>query len=420
MKCQQVIIATLCLSFSTSAVAAEQSPAVKAVNHFAAAHHRRLPAGNVLTSPWSVQTTLAIVCAGAAGTTRQAMQKAFSLEGDEPALYASFQALQQALLAKPGADVPMDIRTSNRLFVEQTLKLQPDWLEVTRRYFTAEAGRSDFSHDATGESTKINDWVGQQTNGKITGIIPPGTLDHLTLMVLVNAVYFDLPWDEQFTKSLTTDQPFYVDATHVKTVPLMFKQHALRYTQKPGFQIAALSYAGEAYQFVVILPDSVDGLAVVETQLTGDLLSECITLPRTEVRLSLPRIAMSPPVVSLKQTLSALGAGEMFDVQKADFSRMIIDANKLRAHVSDVFHRTFIELDEDGTKAAAATAGVVRRMANGVPHAVPHKVVKADHPFLFMIQHVQSGACLFLGRMTDPAHDSAAQLFPVTRSIPKK
>jgi len=392
------------------------APAVKAINAFAAAHHRLLPAGNALVSPWSVQTTLAMVYAGANEKTQASMQQALSFGSDEPALHQGFQSLQQALRMKPEAGVPMDFRTVNQLFVAKGLALQPRWLEITRTNYAAEAMTTDFAHDAQGETARINHWVSQQTNAKIPAIVPAGALDPLTLMVLVNAVYFDMPWDEQFTKSLTTNQPFHVDAGHAKTVPLMFKQHALHYAQKPGFQIAALPYAGGTFQFVVILPDAINGLAELEQQITGELLSECATLAPAEVRLSLPRIVMVPPVTSLKQTRSALGAGEMFDMQKADFSRMVVGADKLRVHVSNVFHRTFIELDEDGTKAAAVTSAVIRAK-NSVPRERPHQVVKADHPFLFMIQHVPSGACLFLGRLSDPAPGSPSISGPPAQQV---
>jgi serpin B len=391
-------------------------PAVKAINDFAVVHHRLMPASNVLASPWSVQTTLAMVYAGASGKTHEAMRTAFSFGSDEPALHLGFQSLQKSLRMKSEASVATNLCTVNQIFIARNLALQDQWLKLTHTDYDAEARPADFAHDAPGETTRINQWVSQQTNAKISEIVPPGTLNPLTLMVLVNAVYFDMPWDEQFTKSLTKDQSFHVDSENAKTVPLMFKQHALRYTQKPSFQIAALPYAGGTFQFVVLLPDAADGLAALERQLTGELLSECATLSPAEVRLSLPRIVMAPPATSLNQTLSAMGAGEMFDMNKADFSRMIIDADKLRAHVSNVFHRTFIELDEDGTKAAATTAVVIRKK-NGVPREVPHKVVKADHPFLFMIQHVPSGACLFLGRLLDPAPGSPSISAPPAQRV---
>jgi len=377
--------------------------AAKMVNAFAAAHHRLLPAGNVLTSPWSIETNMAMVYAGAEGQTREAMRKAFFFPQDDR-LHPAFQSLRQSLLARPAVDVGDHLRVANRLFYAQNLALLPGWLTITRTHYAAEAAPLDFHTDPDAAGKVINQWASDQTAGKIPAIIPDGALDPLVLVVLVNAVYFDLPWDERFTKELTQDQPFHINATQIKTVPLMFKQHRLGYARKEGFQIAALPYAGGTFQFVVILPDAIDGLARVEKAITGELLSECAKLQPTEVRLSFPRIRLEPPIVSLKRSLTALGAGVMFDEPPgANFSRMV----QKSVYVSEVFHRTYLELDEEGTKAAAATATIIRPR-NGVPHEVPHEAVKADHPFIFMIQHVPSGACLFLGRLTDPAPGAAA------------
>lgn len=394
--------------------------AVAAVNDFAVTHHRLMLAGNVLVSPWSIQNTLAMLAAGADGSTRTVIQKAFFLGEDENARNASFRELQRVLTTKPGSDIPMEIRSSNRLFVEKRLQLVPRWQTLMREAFQAEAGSANFKGDAAGERTSINRWVAEQTNGKIPEIIPSGALDEQTLLVLVNALYFDMPWDEQFTKELTMQQPFWLDASHAKTIPLMFKQHAQRYARKEGFQIVTLPYAGGLFQFVLFVPDAVDGLAALEKQLTGVLLTECSRLSRTEVRVSMPRLKLVPPVLSLNQTLTAMGAGDMFAVGRANFSRMIVDADEVQPYVSAVFHRTFIEMDEDGTKAASASAGVIRPK-NGVPREIPHQVVKADRPFLFMIQHVETGACLFLGRVNDPAPGMASTTgVPVTRSPAKK
>lgn len=394
--------------------------AVRAVNDFAAAHHRLVKSGNVLVSPWSVQNTLAMLAAGADGSTRMAMQKALYLGDDEKSRNAAFQALRQLLRANPEAPTPLEIASSNRLFIEQRLKLVPEWQTAMQEAFQVQAGPADFASDAEGERGKINQWVTEETGGKIPEIIPAGGLDAQTLIVLVNALYFDMPWDEQFTTELTTQQPFWLDTTRFKTVPLMFKQHAQRYAQKEGFHIATLPYAGDVFQFVVFVPDAIDGLGALEKQLSGALLTECARLPRTEVRLSIPRLKLAPEIVSLKETLANLGAGELFEGGKANLSRMIADAGSLQPYVSNVFHRTFMEMDEDGTKAAAATA-VVLRAKNGAPREIRHQVVKADRPFLFMIQHVATGTCLFLGRVNDPAPDMAATLgVPHSRGPAKK
>jgi serpin B len=408
--------------FDSSHMHAEEvhEAAVRAVNDFAVAHHRLVKPGNVLVSPWSVQNTLAMLAAGADGSTREAMQKAFFLGDDEKARNAAFHALRQLLTAKPDAQVPLEIRSSNRLFVEKRLQLVPEWQMAMREVFQAEAGLADFSGGAEGERSKINQWVKDETRGKIPEIIPAGGLDAQTLIVLVSALYFDMPWDEQFTTELTTQQPFWLDSTRFKTVPLMFKQHAQRYARKEGFQIATLPYAEDVFQFVVFVPDAVEGLADVEKQLTGALLTECARLPRTELRLSLPRLKLAPEIVSLKETLTAMGGGQLFEGGKANLSRMIADAGRLELYVSNVFHRTFMEMDEDGTKAAAATAVIVRPK-NGAPREIRHQVVKADRPFLFMIQHVTTGTCLFLGRVNDPAPAADATTgAPSPRGTPKK
>ncbi len=401
MKILTLICCALFASLEWAEASDARTTAASSVNAFAVAHYRLSPGGNMLTSPWSIETALAMTFAGASGKTLDAMRKACFFPENEAALHNSFRSLREAILTKPGDGIPFDVRMANRIFSDRSVEFLPGWSTLTRTNYAAEAGTVDFRNNREGARDQINEWVSEQTNRKITGIIPTGALDKFTRLVLVNAVYFDVPWDERFTKELTTDQPFHLDATHVKTVPLMFKQHRLRHAKKDGFQIVALPYAGGTFQFVVILPDAVDGLAKVETLLTGELLNECARLNLEEVRLSLPRLKMEPPIISLRQSLTALGAGIMFDEQSPGFARMA-DETKEPLYVSDVFHRTFIELDEDGTKAAAATASVMRA-ANGVPHAIPHQVVKADHPFAFMIQHIPSGACLFLGRLADPA-----------------
>lgn len=389
-----------CLSALPSLLHAEPyvefgGEAVKAVNAFAVAHHRLQPPGNTLTSPWSIEANLAMVYAGAAGQTREAMRQALFFPDDER-IHAGFQSLRNELPANPTTAGAPSFRTANRIYYDQSLPLLPDWTATMRSHHAAQLGALDFRHDFKDAEVAINRWVSEQTEAKIPGIIPRSTLNAQTRLVLVNAVYFDFPWEERFTKELTTDQPFRVRPTQAKTVPLMFKQHSLRYAKMDGFQIAALPYAGGAFQFVVFLPDAIDGIATVEKALSGELLTACTKLESSEVRLSFPRIRMEPPIVNLKGSLTALGAGAMF--ANADFSRLSTEP----LFVSHVFHRAFLELGEDGTKAASATATILQPK-NGHPRPIPHQVVKADHPFLFMIQHVPSGACIFLGRLSDPA-----------------
>jgi serpin B len=388
--------------FSQPPAATDQ--AARAVNSFGVALHQQSAGGtgNTLISPWSLQSSLAMAYAGASGETRKEMTAALSYGEDEPALHQSFQSLRESFDQSGEAGAMKKLHSANRIYFEQTLRVEKGWLELTRTKYLSEAQPEDFKENAGGAAGNINEWVKTQTNGKILNVIPEGALSQLTRLVIVNALHFDFPWDEQFTKSLTREVPFHLTAGLAKVVPLMFKQHRLRYAQKPGFQIAGLPYAGGTMQFVVLLPDAVDGLAAVERALTADLLAECSALPLTEVRLSLPRLEMEPRPYELRSNLEKLGMKRAFDEDKAEFERLAPGI-----HVSKVYHQTMLELDEEGTKAASAAA-VVMRTKNGVPHEVPHKVVKADHPFLFLIQHIPSGTCLFIGKVMDPAPSGAA------------
>jgi serpin B len=363
------------------------------VNATGLALHRQssVKGGNALLSPWSIQNVMAMVFAGADGKTRTEMDAALHLGGD--AIHPAFKALSAGLAGElpKGAE----LRTANRLFPAESCKLLPGFMETITENYGAATGPLDFSspEKATG---LINTWVSEQTAHKINDLIPKGALNKDTRLVLTNAVYFKVPWQERFTKELTKELPFYVSAGTQKTLPLMFKQAKMRYAKKKGFQMAALPYSGGALQFTVILPDKVDGLAAVEKTLTPALLAECATMPLSEVRLTIPRFRMEPAAVELQSALSSLGMKSAF-TEAANFTRM----SREPLFISKVYHKAFIDVNEDGTEAAAATAAEMKK-ANGHPHEVPHMTVRADHPFVFAIQHVSSGACLFLGRLTDP------------------
>ena len=369
--------------------------AVDSINATGLALHRLTPAngGNALLSPWSIQNVMAMVFAGANGVTKEEMDSALHLGGDD--IHAALKTLSTDL-AQPlpkGAE----LRTAYRLFPANSCKLLPGFMETITQNYAAAVEPLDFS-DPGKATTHINSWVAEQTGQKIKNPIPPGALNMQTRLVLTNAVYFKVPWQVRFTKELTKDQPFLMSAGMQKTAPLMSRRTAMRYAKKSGFQMVALPYIGGQFQFTVIVPDKVDGLAAVEKALTPALLAECATMPKSEVRLTLPRFRVEPPVMELQPSLAALGMPSAFS-QTANFSRMTSDS----LYISKVFHKTFIDVNEDGTEAAAVTAAAMA--ADGHPHEIPHMVVRADHPFFFAIQHIASGTCLFLGRLTDP--DSA-------------
>ncbi len=400
------MILRIAISFSLISfiASAADEAAVKAVNQLGLALLRQTE-GNSLISPWSLQQSLAMVYAGANGKTREEMKAALCYGEDANVLHDGFKHLRESGDAVlPAVEGVKPLRMANRLFIAENLPLNTDWLDLTKKSYGAEPRILDFSNLPAATRT-INDWVSSQTENKIPSVIPQGALHPLTKLVIVNALYFDMPWDELFTKELTQSAPFFVARGQSKNVPLMFKQHRQRYAHKDGFQIATLPYAGEQFQFIAILPDDANRLANIEAALTPELLAECTRMPKAEVRLTLPRIKMEPPSMPMKGTLQKLGMNAAFGAD-ADLTGIWKSSSGNDPVIDEIFHRTFIELDENGTKAAASTAVVVRRK-NGVPHEIPHVVVRCDHPFIFAIQHVPTGACLFIGRMDDPASGAA-------------
>ena len=183
---------------------------------------------------------------------------------------------------------------------------------------------------------------------------------------------------------------------------MMTQRNEFPYRKGDGFSMLQLPYSGDEILFLIILPDKVDGLAMVETKLTPSLLGGATKWEQRDVTLYLPKLKLEPPVLPLGQTLQALGMKTAFDKppRSANFDRMAPRRPNDYLALSEVFHKTFLKLDEEGTEAAAATA--LQMVTLGIHEPKKAIEVKVDHPFLFAIQQQSSGACLFLGRVTDP------------------
>jgi serpin B len=376
------------------------------------------PTENALLSPYSIQVALAMTYAGADGDTRAEMSRVLHFPADGATLDASFAALAQSLAdavaqqrkfnqamrkyVEQGDEI--ELRVANRLFGQQGYEFRTPFLDVLKDQYHAPFEALDFRRNPEAARLHINEWVESQTAKKIVDLIPAGGLTADTRLVLTNALYFKAPWAAPFTKSATVDLPFHVRGREPHAVPTMQKQFSLPYTHGDGFTAVALPYAGSDLHFLILLPDAPDGLAVLEKKLTSELLADCATMKPQFVALELPKLKFQPPTLSLGKALQDLGLKTAFDQPRgsANFNRMAPRKPDDYLFVGDVFHKTFLALDEEGTEAAAATA-VVMFFATGRPSTPPKPiVVKVDHPFLFAIQHRDSGACLFLGRVTDP------------------
>src|SRR6476661_7946673 len=405
--------------------------AAKATNQLGVDLHRQLATGdeNLCISPYSIDSALAMTFAGADGETRSEMARVlhFPNGGDVP---ASFSALHNSLeqmsaktaeLAKESKkfpDVsgsePITLNIANRLFAQKGYLFRETFLSLVKQNFGGAFEPLDFVADPAAATQRINKWVADQTRDRIRDLIPRGALDKTTRLVLANALYLKAPWASEFSQNATQPQLFFVrgvkfnssvGSDHPVDVPMMRKTDKnFGYARREGFTVVSLPYAGNDLQFVVLLPDDIKGLRGLESKLSGDVLAGCAKLEKRDVDLHLPKFKLEPPTITLAKQFEALGMKTAFDQPKgsANFDKIAPRTPDDYLYISQIFHKTFIAVDEKGTEAAAATA-VAMMAATGLRSPPPPPIeVKVDHPFVYAIQHVPSGVCLFLGRVTDP------------------
>lgn len=392
--------------------------AAKATNELGVDLQRHLATGdaNLCISPYSINSALAMTFAGADGETRSEMARVlhFSNGGDVPASFFALQQSLQQMSAKTaqlvkeskkfgGPSEPITLNIANRLFAKKGYPFREAFLSLVKQNFGGAFEPLDFAADPSAATQRINKWVADQTRERIRDLIPSGALDKTTRLVLANALYLKAPWANEFSKSATQPEPFFVRGAPVD-VPMMRKTTSLGYARREGFTVVTVPYAGNDLQFVVLLPDDINGLRGLESKLTGDVLAACAKLDKRDVDLHLPKFKLEPPTVALKEEFEALGMKTAFDIPpgSANFDKIAPRQPNDYLYISNIFHKTFIAVDEKGTEAAAATAVVMMARSALMSPPPPPVEVKVDRPFVYAIQHVPSGACLFLGRVTDP------------------
>jgi serpin B len=375
------------------------------------------PNENTVLSPYSIQSAMAMAYEGADGTTRTEMAKVLHYP-DGDAIRTSLNALRESLHQlstnsqareqrekrdSGAANDPFVLTTANRLFGQKGYDFRPAYQSLLKDSYGAPFEALDF-HNAIGAAQHINSWIEQQTHNRIRDLIAPSALNDLTRLVLVNAVYLKVPWMTPFEASATKPQPFHLSGGKDIQVPTMTQKKNFAYGKFNNMTAIVLPYRPYDLQFVVLLPDARDGLEALQQNLTPDVLAKCASLERKEIILQMPTFRLEPPVFSLKEKFETLGMKQAFDIPagSANFERIASKRNNDYLYISDIFHKTFVDVDEKGTEAAAATAIVM--MTNGLQLEKPEAIeVHIDHPFLFAIQHRETGACLFLGRVTDPS-----------------
>jgi serine protease inhibitor len=375
---------------------AEKKATVEGNNAFAIDLYARLKAekGNLFFSPYSVSTALAMTYAGARGNTETQMADVLHFELDQERLHPAFGALVARLNAR-GKEDAYQLSVANALWGQKGYRFLRDFLELTEKVYGGAFREVDFSTPEAREAARrtINAWVAKETQDKIKELIKREVLDRWTTLVLTNAIYFKGNWASQFKKGQTKDSPFTVAPDKKVDVPMMYQKGDFKYVETESFQALELPYVGDELSMVILLPHKMEGLADLEKSLTSDNLNKCLTgLRKQEVSVYLPKFKMTSEF-RLEEVLESMGMPDAFS-SRADFSGM---TGRKDLDISKVIHKAFVEVNEEGTEAAAATAVV---MVRGGPRKP--RVFRADHPFIFLIRDNPSGSILFLGRVANP------------------
>jgi serpin B len=332
--------------------------------------------------------------AGARGETAQQIAAVLHLPDRPELVYATFADLHRQLNADAAAK-NYQLLSANGLWAPKGFPFLPDYLRVLQELYGASVREADFAGDADGVRRAINAWVAEQTRQKIPQFLPEGGLADAAPPVWVNAVYFKSAWAGPFRKERTKPGPFFVRRDQSTPVPFMQQVGGFRHADAGPCEILELPYKGQELRMLVLLPKDRDGLPELEKQLTAANLGAWLgRLKRQSVEVLLPRFQLTGEA-ELSGLLKALGMGAAFG-QEADFSG--VHGGKGSFQLGEVLHKAVVEVNEEGTEAAAATGVKVPRSVS----LTEPRPFKADHPFCFLIQDTRSGCILFLGRLVAP------------------
>jgi serpin B len=356
--------------------------------------------GNLFYSPYSISLALAMTYAGARGETEQQMADTLHFALQQDLLHPAFNSLDLALASRgEGArgkdDKGFRLHIVNAIWGQQDYQFLPAFLDVLAENYGAGLRLMDFVKEPEQSRITINDWVSDQTEGKIEDLIPQGIIDTLTRLVLTNAIYFNAAWLSPFDEKLTSNGTFHLLEGGDVTVPMMRQTHSFGYATGDGYQAVELPYDGNELSMIILLPDS-GKFASVQNSLNASLVDHIVSdLQSREVDLTMPKFQFESEF-SLADTLAGLGMPVAFS-SDADFSGM---TGNRELSITDVVHKAFVSVDEAGTEAAAATAVVVGLTA------VPEQPVQVtvDSPFMFLIRDIETGTVLFIGRVVNPSN----------------
>ncbi|XP_052242981.1 leukocyte elastase inhibitor-like [Dreissena polymorpha] len=357
------------------------------------------PHGNLFMSPSSISVVMTMVQTGARNETRNQMISTLQFQSNDQLLILA-DAEQFVKVLNKGSDHVI-LRSANRLYPNSDKGILEDYIKAVVKHFASDVKNVDFKLNPEGSRQEINKWVEEVTNEKIKNLLPSGSINSLTRMVIANAIYFKGNWAIQFEPKSTKKSDFHtLDGKSLKIDMMKREMKKVRYGENTALdcKVLHLPYIGDEMAMVVLLPNTVTGLLEMEKRINVKKINQCIEdVYSPTVKVSVPKFKLESSL-QLSDTLSALGMPDVFDANKSDLSGMGKDL-----FVSEVFHKAFVDVNEEGTEAAAATAGTI--VFFSAPP--PPKIFTADHPFMFMIWLYPLKAPLFVGRYTGSTLEAA-------------
>jgi len=356
---------------------------------------------NLFFSPYSISLALAMTYAGARSETEQQMADTLNFTLTQDDLHPTFNALDQDLAGRSEMVGPEEadgfqLNITNALWGQEGYRFLPEFLDLLAANYGAGMNLLDFAADPEAARITINDWVSDQTAERIQDLLPPGSLDVLTRLVLTNAIYFNAAWLHPFEEHATADGSFtLLDGNEIST-PMMQNQTSYGYGQGEGYQAVQLPYVGNQLSMVVLMPEE-GAFETFSRELDAERLAGLMQSIRyQEINLTFPKFTFESET-QLRQALTQMGMTTAFAGGSADFSGM--DGSH-DLFIDDVYHKAFVAVDEAGTEAAAATA-VVMNLTSAMEPEVAISIT-IDHPFLFLIQDNPTGTILFVGQVVEP------------------
>ncbi|XP_072808397.1 serpin B3-like [Vicugna pacos] len=384
------------------------------ISHFAVDLYqqiRRTSTGkNIFYSPLSIMSALGMLYLGSRGNTAAQLQKALHFKKvaenptggatADPAENPENHQFQKLLTELNKPTDAYELSVANRFYGGKEFPFLQEYMDNVKKLYLASVESADFANAPEESRQMINSWVEKQTNEKIKDLFPKGSLDRSTALVLVNAIYFKGQWHQKFKEENTVEEKFWLNKNRSKSVQMMKEMNTFNFTSLEDMQVKILEipYKGTELSMMLLLPNAVDGLQKLEDKLTAEKLLEWTSsqnMRQSEVDLHLPRFKVEESY-DLKDILEALGVVDAFSSRDADLSGMTGEHSLV---VTKAVHKSFVEVNEEGTEAAAATGISTGITLTSAPR---YERFHCDHPFLFFIRHNKTNSILFLGRVSSP------------------